>query len=53
MPMVTPMGTGDSPGGSPYGSAATTAKGTSNNRTPQLRGSPKGELPKMMSSGRD
>jgi hypothetical protein len=34
MPMVTSMGTGDSPGGGSYGSAATTANGTSNNRTP-------------------
>jgi hypothetical protein len=33
--MVTSMGTGDSPGGGSYGSAATTANGTSNNRTPQ------------------
>jgi hypothetical protein len=35
MPMMTPVGTSDSSGGSSYGSAATTANGTSNNRTPQ------------------
>ena len=33
--MMTPVGAGDSPGGSSYGSAATTANGTSNNRTPK------------------
>jgi hypothetical protein len=33
--MMTPVGTSDSSGGSSYGSAATTANGTSNNRTPQ------------------
>jgi hypothetical protein len=32
--MMTPVGTGDGPGGSPYGRATTPANGTSNNRTP-------------------
>jgi hypothetical protein len=33
--MVTPVGTGNSTRGSSYGSAATSANGTSDNRTPQ------------------
>jgi hypothetical protein len=32
--MMTPVDTGDGPGGSSYGSAATPANGTSDNRTP-------------------
>lgn len=33
--MMTPVGTGNSPGCSSYGGAAPTANGTSNNRPPQ------------------
>jgi hypothetical protein len=32
--MMTPVGTGNGPGGSPYRSAATPANGPSNDRTP-------------------